>query len=90
MESLSDSPIAVSFLAERTVFPAFGIEGGEAGARGELRINGAQVDPKQQYVLRRGDTVCLGTPGGGGHGDPAQRDEATVVADRAAGLLDPG
>ncbi|HEV7265817.1 MAG TPA: hydantoinase B/oxoprolinase family protein [Falsiroseomonas sp.] len=89
MESLSDSPIAVSFLAERTVFPAFGIEGGEAGARGELRINGARVDPKQQYVLRRGDTVCLSTPGGGGHGDPVQRDEEAIAADRVASLLDP-
>ena len=35
MESLSDTPVAVSFLAERTVFPAFGIEGGQAGAPGD-------------------------------------------------------
>ncbi|HSU05352.1 MAG TPA: hydantoinase B/oxoprolinase family protein [Acetobacteraceae bacterium] len=69
IESRSDSLIAVSFLAERTVMPAFGIEGGRAGAPGELRINGTRVDPKRQYVLRRGDQVLMGTPGGGGHGD---------------------
>jgi N-methylhydantoinase B len=68
IEVLSDSPIAVSFLAERTVIPPFGIEGGAAGATGELRINGERVDPKRQYVLRRGATILLSTPGGGGHG----------------------
>ena len=64
LESRSDTPIAVSFLAERTRFPAFGIEGGQPGAPGELRINGERVDPKRQYVLRRGDTVQLSHPRG--------------------------
>ena len=63
----------MSFLAERTLFPAFGIEGGKDGAPGELRINGEKTDPKKQYVVNKGDTVSLGTPGGGGHGDPRQR-----------------
>src|SRR3546814_128676 len=57
IESRSPTPIAVSFLAERTVFPAFGIEGGRPGAPGTLHINGETVDPKRQYVLRQGDTV---------------------------------
>jgi len=87
LESRSESPIAVSFLAERTIFPAFGIEGGQAGAPGMLRINGEVSDPKRQYVLKQGDTVLMGTPGGGGHGDPAQRDPAAIAADRAAGYV---
>ncbi|MEN9500431.1 MAG: acetophenone carboxylase delta subunit [Pseudomonadota bacterium] len=87
IESLSASPIAVSFLAERTIFPAFGIEGGMAGAPGELRINGTTTDPKKQYVLKRGDTVSLATPGGGGHGDPKQRADAALSADIAAGYV---
>src|SRR5208282_2906359 len=82
------SPVAVSFLAERTVFPAFGIEDGEAGALGALRINGQAVDPKRQYILRAGDTVLLATPGGGGHGEPAARDPAALDADRVAGYID--
>src|SRR6185503_19932594 len=61
IESRSESPIAVSFLAERTIFPAFGIEGGRDGAPGELHINGVKTDPKKQYVLQKGDTVSLGT-----------------------------
>ncbi|WP_421999102.1 hydantoinase B/oxoprolinase family protein [Reyranella sp.] len=87
IESRSDSAIAVSFLAERTLFPAFGIEGGGDGAPGELRINGEKTDPKKQYVLAKGDTVSLGTPGGGGHGDPRQRDRAALAADVAAGYV---
>ena len=54
IESRSETPIAVSFLAERTIFPAFGIEGGKAGAPGELRINGKLTDPKKQYVIQQG------------------------------------
>ena len=85
LESRSETPIAVSFLAERTIFPAFGIEGGKAGAPGVLRINGDKVDPKKQYVLSRGDTVILATPGGGGHGDPEQRDKLVRENDIRAG-----
>ena len=87
VECRSGTPIAVSFLAERTVFPAFGIEGGQAGAPGELRINGERTDPKRQYVLRAGDTVSLATPGGGGHGDARERDEGALAADLAAGYV---
>jgi N-methylhydantoinase B len=85
LESRSETPIAVSFLAERTIFPAFGIEGGKAGAPGVLRINGEKVDPKKQYVLSRGDTVILSTPGGGGHGDPEKRDRLARERDIKAG-----
>jgi len=85
--SLSPTPVAVSFLAERTIFPAFGIEGGQAGATGAVLINGERTDPKRQYVLANGDTVVLRTPGGGGHGDPALRDSAALQADIAAGLV---
>ena len=87
MESRSPTPIAVSFLAERTIFPAFGIEGGLPGAPGELHINGEKVDPKRQYVLQTGDTVRMGTPGGGGHGDPKQRDAAALDRDTTAGYV---
>jgi len=87
IESRSPTPIAVSFLAERTVFPAFGIEGGAAGAPGALHINGVKSDPKRQYILNQGDTVRLATPGGGGHGDPRAREPAALEQDLAAGYV---
>jgi N-methylhydantoinase B len=87
IESLSPTPIAVSFLAERTLIPAFGLAGGHSGARGAVRINGELVDPKRQYILKDGDRVSLATPGGGGHGDPRERDPAAREADRMAGYV---
>ena len=86
-ESLSANPIAVSFLAERTVIPAFGIKGGENGATGVLAINGEKVDPKRQYVLAQGDTVSMSTPGGGGYGDPGKRDPASAERDLKLGYV---
>ena len=38
--------------------------------------------------LRRGDRVRLETPGGGGHGLPADRDPAAIARDVALGYLD--
>ncbi len=87
IESRSDSLIAVSFLAERTLIPAFGIEGGKPGAVGALRINGEATDPKKQYVLKRGDAVYLATPGGGGHGDPTLRDRTALHRDLFEGYV---
>ena len=87
LESRSESLIAVSFLGERSVYPAFGIRGGHAGATGELAINGERTDPKRQYVLKRGDTVRMATPGGGGHGDPKERDPAALQRDIEEGYV---
>ena len=52
-----------------------------------MRINGKKTDPKKQYVVNKGDTVSLGTPGGGGHGDPRQRDHAALAADIDSGYV---
>jgi N-methylhydantoinase B len=87
MENRSPTPIAVSFLAERTLVAAFGIHGGQSGAPGHVLINGQRADPKRQHVLRTGDTVLLATPGGGGHGDPVLRDASAQAADIAAGYV---
>ena len=54
---------------------------------GRARINGKKTDPKKQYVVHKGDTVSLGTPGGGGHGDPRQRDHAALAADIDSGYV---
>jgi N-methylhydantoinase B len=53
-----------------------------------LKLNGETVDPKRQYVLQRGDTVSLATPGGGGHGPLAARAEGAIRADRLAGYIE--
>ena len=85
MESESPSPITVSFMAERTVFAAPGLAGGEAGGKGDVRINGRSVDNRRQHLIGRGDRILVRTPGGGGYGPAAGRDAALTARDRTLG-----
>ena len=87
IESHSPRPIVVSFMAERTTFPAPGLAGGGAGERGDVRINGRRVDNRKQHVLERGDRVLVATPGGGGYGPARARDPQRAARDRALGYV---
>jgi N-methylhydantoinase B len=89
MECESDTPITLSFMAERTRVPAPGFEGGAPGGLGDVQVNGRSINHRAQHVLRRGDTVLLRTPGGGGYGPAAEREPGRVARDRAAGYLEP-
>ena len=81
-EVTSETPIGIIFMAERCRFPASGIRGGQAGARGEVRIDGAEVDYRRNVVLAKGQRITLRTPGGGGVGPPDERDRAAIEWDR--------
>jgi N-methylhydantoinase B len=87
MESESDVPIAMVFMAERTRFPAPGFAGGADGGRGDIRINGRSINHRRQYILERGDQVLVCTPGGGGYGSPFARDRKLAQRDRALGYV---
>ena len=86
-ESESKRPIVLSFMAERTRFPAPGLAGGRPGGLGDVRINGMKIDHRRQWVLERGDRVLVSTPGGGGYGAPGSRDPAARRRDRAMGYV---
>jgi N-methylhydantoinase B len=77
-EILSETPVGVIVMAERCRFPAPGLAGGEAGARGEVLIDGAEVDHRQNLVLHKGQRVLLRTPGGGGAGAVGGGDAAPL------------
>jgi N-methylhydantoinase B len=79
---LSQTPVGIIFMAERCRFPAPGMQGGQAGAPGEVRIDGAHVDYRKNVVLEKGQRILLRTPGGGGMGPPDQRDPAAADWDR--------
>ena len=68
----SQGPATIAFLADRTKFPAFGLEGGYEGALGSITLNGRPLDPKRIHVVQPGDLVVLSTPGGGGFGKPEE------------------
>jgi N-methylhydantoinase B len=87
-EVVSETPIGIIFMAERCRFPASGQRGGEAGACGEVLIDGVAVDYRKNVVLKKGQRIVLRTPGGGGFGDPKQRDLAARECDRREGYTD--
>ncbi|MCC6531564.1 MAG: hydantoinase B/oxoprolinase family protein [Burkholderiales bacterium] len=87
LENRSESPIAVSFLTEHIVYPARGIAGGKPGACGVLQINGQAAHAKRQHVIRKGDTILLAVPGGGGLGDPARRSRTRIENDLEQGYI---
>src|SRR5262245_48798837 len=87
-EVISDTPVGIIFMAERCRFPAPGLAGGKAGARGEVLIDEESVDYRKNVVLKQGQRILLKTPGGGGFGDPNQRDLAATERDRREGYTD--
>jgi N-methylhydantoinase B len=85
-----DADSALYLWFERSVTPAWGLFGGGAGEGPEVRITGSQDrnDLKANRLpLRAGDKVTLLTGGGGGWGDPLERDPEAVLQDVVDGLV---
>ncbi len=81
-----------SFLMEHGRFGPPGILGGKPGAPNVIRIcrSGNVIEPEhiskgEGFVLKPGDWIEVQTPGGGGYGDPAERDPALMERDRRRG-----
>ncbi|MDF9745003.1 hydantoinase B/oxoprolinase family protein [Natrinema salsiterrestre] len=79
-----ETDATVSLLTERRRHAPKGVAGGEDGATGENLIDGEAVPAKTTVDVAAGATVTVKTPGGGGHGDPDERDEGGLEADRVA------
>jgi len=76
----------LSILAERVKIPPWGLKGGYPGALGEyilVRQNGEtkNLPSKCTVPLQRGDSLIIRTPGGGGYGDPLERNPEHVLND---------
>lgn len=82
----------ISLWYERSKTPAWGLFGGEAGAKPKVEINPGTADAKEMLKVNRmplkaGDIVLCQTGGGGGYGDPLERDPAQVRRDLAEGYI---
>ena len=85
-----ETDATVSLLTERRRTAPRGLAGGEDGATGENLIDGEAVPPKASIDVAAGTSVSILTPGGGGHGDPAERDPDAVERDRRDGKVEAG
>ncbi len=79
---------SVSSIADRTKYPAPGLLGGQAGVAGDVSLgDGTRLHAKSLVDLGAGDTVHVNLPGGGGYGDPLQRDAQRVLWDVIEGYI---
>ncbi|MGD9829137.1 MAG: hydantoinase B/oxoprolinase family protein [Hyphomicrobiaceae bacterium] len=87
-EVQSRTPVGIIFMAERCRFPAPGAEGGGAGGKGAVLIDGQPVDYRINHVLKPGQKILLRTPGGGGFGEPGARAPDAAERDRLDGYVE--
>jgi N-methylhydantoinase B len=67
-----------------------GLMGGNDGAKGRIALeSGRPLQPKGLTVVQPGDCIIIQTPGGGGYGDPRQRDTKVFEQERGEGLWAP-
>ncbi|MGH3241183.1 MAG: hydantoinase B/oxoprolinase family protein [Spirillospora sp.] len=69
--------------------PVRGALGGEGSFSARVELNGERIDIGNQVTLVPGDVLAFELPGGGGYGDPAERDPSLTAADLADGLVVP-
>ncbi len=72
---------------DRIDHPPRGRAGGQAGAGGQVSLSsGKTLAGKGGQIVPAGERLVIKTPGGGGHGDPASRDESSIRDDTEKGL----
>lgn len=83
-----------SFVMDHGRYGPQGALGGEDGAVNEVEVwrGGemyipAHLSKEQDIPLKAGDRVRVRTPGGGGYGDPAERDPALTAEDKRLGRM---
>lgn len=85
---IGKEPINISILTEKTKTEAHGLCGGKNGSSGSIRIVPERfVPPKGLTKLYPGDELILDLPGGGGFGDPAERNAEAIARDKALGYV---
>ena len=84
-----------SVLSEKNVLPPYGVCAGMSGAPNRFFVirSGAALEPSplpgkvSGFPVRAGDLVLLQSSGGGGYGDPLERDPEAVARDVHDGVV---
>ncbi|HVD00542.1 MAG TPA: hydantoinase B/oxoprolinase family protein [Candidatus Dormibacteraeota bacterium] len=78
--------------ADRTVLGPYGLNGGMAGLPYQATVDGGEALPgmNDDLLLPAGSLLRLRTTGGGGWGDPFERDPALVLRDVVQGRVSEG
>lgn len=88
LEVVSPEMLRLSLLSDRQRHPAQGLLHGRPGALVEIMLaDGSKPHPKSRTTLKPGDRLIMRYSGGGGYGDPAQREQAAIERDLLDGLI---
>jgi N-methylhydantoinase B len=88
IEVTAPAPLRLSMLSDRQKYAAQGLFGGGAGGLVRVELaDGTKPHPKSRTMLKPNDRLTMRYSGGGGYGDPAQRDPEAVRRDVAAGYI---
>lgn len=82
-------PVTIGIQGGRFKYPAQGIFGGMAGSKSQFLINGMGKDPGGINFAYPGDIITFFNPGGGGYGNPRERDPDLVRRDVLYGYVSP-
>lgn len=74
-------PVNLGIQSGRFRLPPVGLFGGQPGAKAQFLVNGVPADPYGLTRLKPGDVVTMDAAGGGGYGDPRERDRDALYGD---------
>lgn len=80
-------PVKLGIQSGRYRYPPKGLFGGKNGSKSQFLVNGTPGNPYGLTHLKPGDVVIMDAAGGGGYGDPVERDIERVEADVLDGYV---
>jgi N-methylhydantoinase B len=80
-------PVNLGIQAGRHIHPPEGLFGGKPGAKAQFLVNGVSGNPFGLTQLKPGDVVTIDAAGGGGCGNPLDREPQRVVSDVIEGYV---
>jgi len=80
-------PVNLGMQSGRFRYPPQGLFGGKHGAKAQFLVNGEPGNPYGLTQLNPGDVVIMDAAGGGGYGDPLERETDLVESDVIEGYV---
>ena len=80
-------PVSLAMQSGRYRHPPEGLFGGKHGLKATFLVNGREGNPYGLTHLKPGDVVMIDAPGGGGYGNPLERDPELVEKDVVDGYV---